>query len=293
MRVHVMGAGGQLGREVVEALLDRGVAPGDIRCCARSPGKVQDLAARGLAVRRADYDDPDSMVEAFAGADAVYLIPTFAAPEPRVVQHGAAVDAALRAGAGRLLFASFGTGNPESLFGVNPFLMYAESRLRVSGLPWTILRSGMYLDPIADWAPELVQMGRLPYPMRRARVGYVCRRDLAAATAGAILDSSTVNRAYDLTGPAAVSMDELAAAVSGATGVEVTFESISEDEFLRVCAEGEEEVPESVAQALLSLYRAAEAGEFASTTGHVGLLAGRPAEGVEPFLRRALAGREG
>jgi NAD(P)H dehydrogenase (quinone) len=292
MAIHVMGAGGQLGRKVVAALLERGLEARDVVCNVRSPDKAADLAERGLTVRRADYDDPASMVEGFAGADALLLIPTFMPVEPRVVQHGNAVRAAVEAGVGRLLFSSFGSGDPESRFHVAPFMLYAESRTRLSGLPWTILRNGMYLDPIADWAPELVQMGRLPYPVRRGRVAYVSRDDLGRAAAGALIDDAYANRAYDLTGPQALTMDQLAAAVSAATGAEIAFDRITDAQYAQICRDGEESIPDYLIPILTSLYHAVDNGEFEAVTDHVERLSGRAPETAQTYLRRVLGKRD-
>jgi NAD(P)H dehydrogenase (quinone) len=289
MGIHVMGAGGQLGRKVVEALRQQGIPAADVVCNVRDPDKVADLAERGFSVRRADYDDPASMVAGFAGADALLLIPTFMPVELRVVQHGNAVDAAVRAAVGRIAFSSFGSGSPESRFHVAPFMLYAESRTRLSGLPWTILRNGMYLDPIADWAPELVQMGRLPYPVEQGRVAYISRDDLARATASALLDDAHLGRVFDLTGPEALTMDRLAEIVSEATGAAITYDRITDEQYARVCREGEESVPQYLIPILTSLYHAVDNGEFARVTDHVERLTGSGAEDALSYLRRCVA----
>jgi NAD(P)H dehydrogenase (quinone) len=290
MAIHVMGAGGQLGRKVVQGLLDRGVAAGDLVCNVRSPDRVADLAEQGLTVRRADYDDPASMVEGFAGADALLLIPTFMPVEPRVVQHGNAVAAAVEAGVGRLAFCSFGSGTPDSRFHVAPFMLYAESKTRLSGLPWTILRDGMYLDPIADWVPELIEMGRLPYPVQRGKVAYISRDDLGRAIAGALTDDGAVDQAFDLTGPEALSMERLAEIVSTVTGEIVVFDRITDEEYAQICRDGEEQIPDFLIPILTSLYHAVDNGEFGAVTDHVERLSGAPAEDAEGYLRRVLAG---
>lgn len=289
MTVNVMGAGGQLGRKVVEALLDRGVDAADVVCCVRSPEKVADLAERGLTVCRADYDEPASMVEAFRGADALLLIPTLIPVEARVVQQGNAVGAAVEAGVSRLVFSSFGSGSPESKFLVAPFMLYAESKTRLSGLPWTILRNGMYLDAIADWVPELVQMGRLPYPVKKGKAAFISRDDLGRATAGALLDDSCAGQVFDLTGPEAQSMDRLAATISEVTGKSVVFDSIDDEQYAQICREGAEEVPEYLIPILTSLYHEVEACGFEKVTDHVERLAGIPPEDVATYLRRVLA----
>jgi NAD(P)H dehydrogenase (quinone) len=73
MSIVVTGASGQLGRLTVEALLRRGVPASDIVATARDTARIKDLADRGVAVRRADFADPDSLAAAFAGADKLLI----------------------------------------------------------------------------------------------------------------------------------------------------------------------------------------------------------------------------
>lgn len=288
MAVNIMGAGGQLGRKVLQALLDQGARPGDIVASAHSPSKIDDFSRRGINVKEADYDDPASLTEAFAGSEVLLLIPSIAPVEHRVRQHGNAVEAAAAAGVKRVLFASLATAIPTSRFSVSPFFLYAEAKLRLSGLDWTILRNNMYLDPVADWIPELVEMGRLPYPVKSGRVAYVCRDDLARAVAAACLNSGHSNKIYELTGPEALSMPRLAEIISRAAGAPVRFDSISEDEYAEICRQGNEEVPEVLIQMLITLYRAVDNNEFANATDHVESLTGRPAERAEDFIPRVI-----
>ena len=287
MTINVVGATGQLGGKVMAALLAQGAASSDLIASVRTPAKAQALQAQGIMVRHADYDDGDTLRAAFEGTDVLLLIPSTAPVEPRILQHARAVEAAQAAGVQRLLFSSFAAASPTSAFAVAPFMLYAEAKTRQSGLGWTILRNGMYLDPIADWTPELVAMGRLPYPVARGRVAYISRDDLARATAAACLDDAHSGCVYDLTGGEAVSMPELAAAIAAATGAPVVFDHVSDDAFRAVCrADGESD---HITEILLTMYRAVEQGEFEQVTDHVEHLTGQPPQTVRAYLNAALA----
>ena len=286
MKINVLGATGQLGRKVVQALLDEGAAPEDLIASARSPKKASDLAERGVAVRRADYDEPDTLREAFRETDVLLLIPTSAPAEPRVLQHAHALEAAREAGVRRVAFASVAAAEPTSAFLVAPFILYAESKLRLSGMEWTILRNGMYLDPLAEWAPALVEMGRLPYPVAEGRVAYIARDDLARSLAAACLNTGHEGKLYELTGPEALSMPELAQALSEATGRSITYDQVTEEAYAESCrADG---VPEPLVEVLVSMYRAVDNGEFERVTGDVEELTGRPAQTVQTYLNSVL-----
>jgi NAD(P)H dehydrogenase (quinone) len=228
------------------------------------------------------------MKGAFQDTDVLLLIPTLAPVEHRVQQFFQALEAAKAAGVKRVVFSSFATAVPESKFYVSPFYMYAESKLRLSGLEWTILRNGMYLDPIADWIPELVEMGRLPYPVKEGKTAYISREDLARATAAACLDSGHSEKVYELTGAEALSMPRLAEIISKVTGKPVRFDCITDDEFAQVCREGNEDVPEPMIAILTSLYHAVDNKEFERVTDHVELLTGTPPETAESYLARKI-----
>src|SRR5689334_11512514 len=103
--IAVTGATGHLGRLVVDALISRGVEPGSIVAAVRSPEKAAGLLARGVQVREADYDRPETLATAFAGVDRLLLIST-SSPGSRLQQHLAAIGAAKEAGVGFVAYTS-------------------------------------------------------------------------------------------------------------------------------------------------------------------------------------------
>jgi NAD(P)H dehydrogenase (quinone) len=287
MKINVMSPTGQLGAKIMRSLLEL-VPAEDLIGSARKPDKAEEFAGLGIDIRHADYDDVESMIKAFAGTDILHLIPTLSPIEPRKVQHTDAIAAARAAGVKKVVFSSFASASPDSKFYVAPFMVFAEAVLRESGLDWTILRDGMYLDPIADWIPELVEMGRLPYPVKSGKVAYISRDDLARATAAALTGEGHSERIYELTGAEALSMERLAEIISGVTGRPVRFDSITDEEYAEICRTGREEVPEFIIPMLTTLYHAVDNGEFELVTDHVEMLTGRPPETAESYLRSAL-----
>ncbi len=286
MKINVMAAGGQLGQEVLQALLDQNVLPEDIIASVRTPAKMQDWAAKGIQVRKADYDVFETMIAAFQDTEILLLIPSIVPVEPRVQQHGSAVNAARAAGVKRILFSSLTTAIPESRFFVSPFLLYAESKIRVNPMDWTLLRNTMYLDPVADWMPELVEMGRLPYPVKSGKVAYTSRNMIAQATAMACIQSGHSHKIYELTGNQALSMEEMAELIAKVTGTPIRFDSITDQEYVDICRTGHEEVPEYLIEILTSIYWAVDNGEFARATDHIERLTGSAPESPQTYLSR-------
>ena len=101
----VTGATGQLGRAIVEQLVER-VPAGEVGASVRDPAKAADLTALGVRVRRGDFADPASLAQAFAGATQVLVVSSNAAAYggDTLAQHRAAIDAARAAGARRLVY---------------------------------------------------------------------------------------------------------------------------------------------------------------------------------------------
>ncbi|MBR9804884.1 SDR family NAD(P)-dependent oxidoreductase, partial [bacterium] len=119
---------------------------------------------------------------------------------------------------------------------------------------------------------------------------YVSRDDLARSFAAASLDDSHTGKIYSLTGPESLSMNDLAAAISQATGKAIPFDRVTEDEFVEICRMGNE--PEVMIGILLSMYRAVDQGEFSDVTDDILKLTGRhPMTALEYLQQRCGTGK--
>ncbi|MDE2935335.1 MAG: SDR family oxidoreductase [Chloroflexota bacterium] len=286
MKINVLGGTGQLGSRIIDSLLRAGARPEQLVISCRNEAKARRFAELGIEIRYADYDVPESLAPAFDDTDVLMQIPSMAPVEDRVIEHDRILAGAKSASVRRIVFSSFSAARTDSLFLIAPYLVYAETKVRLCGIDWTILRNGMYLDPLADWAPELVKQGRLPYPVQSGRVAYISRDDLARASASALMQDGHSGQVYELTGPEAVSMPQLAGALTAATGTPIAFDCVSESEFEAICRK--DDIPDEIVAILASMYRAVDHGEFARVTDHVELLSGAPAESVEAHLQRAI-----
>lgn len=281
-----MGATGQLGRRVMQALLDQGASADDLITSVRSPKKAHDLFGHHFTVRHGDYNEPTSLRLAFKETDILLLIPTLAPVEQRITQHFNALQAAKDGGVKRVVFVSFMAAEPGSQFLLSPFYLYAEARLRLSGLPWTIVRNGMYIDPVADWIPDLVEMGHLSYPVNHGKVAYISRDDLARGLAATCLAEKQEGKLYKFTGSRAISMEELAKIISKVTGHRIPFKKVNENEFSQICKT--DNITDSMIEILLSMYRAVDQGEFEVVTTDIEQLTGIPPKSVDHAVEKYL-----
>lgn len=220
----VTGASGQLGRRVVELLLET-VPASAIIATTRTPSKLDDFAAQGVTVRQADFDDADGLAAAFAGADRMLLISAEDAVTPgrRLRQHQNAVRAAQAAGVSHVVYTGIVNPVPESPVGVNGDHAGTEAALAESGMGWTSIRENIYADMLPGSLARAVQMGQLFSAAGDGKAAYVTREDCARASAAALAADYSGTRTLDITGPDALSQADLARIASDLTGQAVVY----------------------------------------------------------------------
>ncbi len=232
MKIVVTGASGAFGRATAERLLER-TNPADLIFLSRTPDTLADFTAKGASVRRADFDDPSSLASAFAGADRMLLIST-ARVGTRVGQHRNAVEAAVKAGVGHIVYTSIlGAAEPD-----NPAIVKLDHRateeiIEASGASWTFLRDSQYAEAIAGPMVIPVLMTGQPKPDNcgDGRVAFVSRDDCVAVAAEVLMqvDGGHENKAYDLTGPELFTIPEALALAGEIAGRSMRVEHVSDE----------------------------------------------------------------
>jgi NAD(P)H dehydrogenase (quinone) len=230
VRVAITGASGQLGRLVAERVLSQ-CAPSDVILATRTPRALADFAARGAEVRRADFDEPDSLRAAFSGVESVLLI-SATDLERRVAQHRAAIAAAEAAGVRRLIYTSGSKPEPPNPAAVAPSHYATEQALAASGLAWTVLRNSLYAEYQAHEAAGAIETGVLTHNRGSGRVAYVARDDCAAAAAAVLLQDGHDGAVYDITGPESFDADALAALYEDIGGKSVAVRPLDDATFV-------------------------------------------------------------
>ena len=286
MRIIITGAGGQLGRLVTERLLQR--HPGrDLILVTRQPEAISGLADRGASVRFGDFDEPDTLDEAFRGGERLLLISTMSLGR-RVDQHRAAILAARRARVGRIVYTSMINPVPDHPIGLwVDEHRQTEDALRDAELAWTVLRNGYYAESLVDDLLVAFRSGRLVTNHGGGRVAFVSRADCAAVAAETLLDDRHAGNIYDVTGPAALDMRAVAAIGAQLSGRPI--EAIEIDDAAAAGGLVEAGLAEPLVRFVVSLGVAVRNGYYAQVSTTVRDLTGREASPLRDVLAREFA----
>lgn len=285
MSIVVTGATGHLGRLVVEHLLADGVPAEQVVATGRRTERLADLAERGVRVAAVDYDSPETLVAALEGADVVLLV-SGSEVGRRVPQHRAVVEAAVAAGARRLVYTSAPHADASPLV-LAPEHKATEEIIRASGLTFTLLRNGWYTENYLGDVQQARESGEIVAAVGDGRVASAPRDDFAAAAAVVLRTEGHDDAVYELAGDVAWSFDELAAAASEVLGRPVVFRAVtSEQRRADLLAAG---LDEGTAGFVVALDENTRDGLLAGGTDDLSRLIGRPTTPLVDGLRAALA----
>jgi uncharacterized protein YbjT (DUF2867 family) len=275
-RVLVTGAEGTVGRELVTMLVAAGVL---VRAGTHRPASVVGEEDTGYERVFLDYETLDSLLNAMRDVEVVYLV----TPQvPRSVEYvRAAVTAARRCGVGRIVrqsvFNADSAGDAISLWHRS-----AEALIASSGLAYSVLRPNSFMQNfVTIYRESIVCDDLFSLPLGHATLSNVDARDIATAATALLMDDEFDETAFTLTGPRALSGDEMAGILSGVTGRLIRYRDAPED----VGRMPRNEAERSESAALRELGVAMRAGRLAAVTDDVERLTGRAPISFEQFAR--------
>lgn len=271
--IAVTGATGGIGGRVARRLARAGAAQ---RLVVRDPARAP---AVGADVARASFDDPAAVRAALSGVATLFFVSAGEHPD-RVNLHRATVDAALEAGVRRIVYTSFLAAAVDATFTFARDHWHTEQHIRGTGVPFTFLRDSIYQDFLPYLAgPD----GAIRGPAGDGRFAPVARDDIADVAAAVLLDPGRHDgRTYDLTGPASITMAEVAAELTSATGRRITYHPETLDEAYESRAHFG--APQFEVDGWVTTYAAIATGELDLVTDAVTQVTGHPPMSLAEFF---------
>ncbi|HEY3984309.1 SDR family oxidoreductase [Cedecea sp.] len=281
--IAITGASGQLGRLVIEDLLNT-VKAEEIVAVVRNPAKVEEFARRGVQVRAADYGDVSALAKAFSGVEKVLLISSSEVGQ-RAVQHSNIIAAAKQAGVKLIAYTSLLHADKSPLALAEEHIV-TEQQLKESGVPFVLLRNGWYTENYLASVPPAIQHGVFIGSAGEGKIASATRADYAAAAAKVLTLDNQAGKVYELAGDRGWTLAELAAEVSQQSGKPVVYQNLDEADF-KAALQGAG-LPEGFAALLANSDAGAEKGGLFDDSHQLSKLIGRPTTSLSDSVKSTL-----
>ncbi|MFM2485530.1 SDR family oxidoreductase [Celerinatantimonas yamalensis] len=278
----VTGASGQLGRLVIDSLLER-IEASHIIAAVRHPDSVNDLVEKGIQVRQADYSEPESLKTAFAGVEKLLLISSSEVGQ-RAAQHKNVINAAKAAGVSLIAYTSILKADTSPLILAEEHVA-TEKLLADSGVPYVLLRNGWYSENYTMGIATTLEYG-LVGCAGEGLLSTAARADYAAAAAVVLVQDAQAGKIYELAGDHAFTLSDYAAAITKVSGKKVAYQNVSEAEYAKILVGAG--LPEGFAGILANSETGASLGGLYSTSKALSTLIGRPTTPIEDSIKAAL-----
>lgn len=274
----VTGATGTVGSEVVKALAAK---PGvTVRVAVRSAAKAEKLAGANVVAVDFDYAKPETIAAAVKGADRVFLLTPFT--EDQVELGKALIDAAKAAGVKHIVKLSAIGADIEPGIQLGRWHRAIEKLIEGSGVSYTFLRPANFMDNFINFSPPGPD-GTIYLPLGTAGVSYIDARDIGAVAAAVLTEESHYGKAYDLTGPEAVTMAEVAKAIGEASGREVHYVDVPEEAAKKAMLDMH--LPAWMVDAMMELHGICKAGYAGGVSPLVEKITGHAPRSFAQFTR--------
>lgn len=227
-KIVITGASGQYGRLATDKLIALGRGS-DLILITRTPAKLDARIAQGCDVRYGDFDKPETLIEAVKGAGKMLLI-SGTRVGARVVQHAAAIDAAVAAGVRHIAYTSF-----VNVDVANPAIVAIDHRetealIKASGVAWTMLRDAHYADAmILNAGPGFIASGLWRTSTKGAKEAMVWREDCVNCAVAVLTTPGHERKAYPITGPNRENFAEIVAMMNAIVGCQISLDETSDD----------------------------------------------------------------
>lgn len=274
----ITGAGGTVGREVVKQLE---LAKVPFRVAYFSKEKVEAALAKGIDAVIIDYNQPETLRTAFQGCDKLFLLGPNALNQMQLELN--AVEAAKAVGVQHIVKQSV-MGAEDEAFSLALLHRPVEKAIESSGMAWTFLRASSFMQNVVTFMSETIRAESAFYSASgEAKIAHVDVRDIAAVAVKALTEPTHAGQAYTLTGPEAITYDDLAQELSALLGRSISHISLPPEDLKHgMLAEG---MPEAIADRMLDLERYYREGQANHITNDIKQVTGHEPRRFAQYLR--------
>lgn len=282
--IAVTGASGNLGRLVIEHLLERRTPPDQIIALVRDSDKAADLASLGIEVRHADYDLPNTLQPALADVEKLLLISSSEIGQ-RLQQHQNIINAAKYADVGQLLYTSILHADTSQVALATEHIA-TERFIHEIGIPHLILRNGWYMENYTADLDQIIESGTLYGAAGKGRVAAATRNDYAEAAAVLLTEDHGIDRVFELCGDEPFNYDELASAIGKIAGTDVVYQNMDPEAYTQALVQSGLSL--AAAMSISDADEGVARGELDSNSTDLTDLLHRPTTSLDDVLRSAI-----
>ncbi|MEV0649354.1 SDR family oxidoreductase [Phytomonospora sp. NPDC050363] len=274
------GATGTVSTALIAELAESDV---DLRALVLDESEADGLLARGVKPYVGDLEDPRTLTPAFEGAQDLWLLTPNSPRAPE--NHMNALWAARRAGVERVVRMSAIGAAHDAPNRSGRLHALSDREIENSGMRWTILHPHWFMQNLLNEAGDIAATGTFSLNLAAARLAMIDARDIAASAARVLLDDPGRHhgKAYTLSGPRLLSMEEVAEHLGTVLGKPVEYRAVS-DETKRATLRGYG-VPPWIVDMLEEYAQAYASGWGQYSTDTVAELLGRPPRDFTDFAR--------
>jgi NAD(P)H dehydrogenase (quinone) len=287
----ITGATGHFGKATIEHLLKKGTPPHTVAALVRDEAKATELKAKGIQIRKGDYNDYASLQSAFTGIDTLLLVSGNDLHD-RLKQQESAVNAAREAGVKHIIYTSFVRKNETD---TSPIAMVGKSHIetekfiKASGIPYTILLNNLYTDMLPIFFGEQVLNTGIFLPAGSGKAAYTTRNDMAEAAANILTGQGHENKTYTIANTENYTLQDAATILQEITGKPVPYVNPTVADYTNALTQVG--VPAEYASIFASFSEAIRQGEFDASTTDLEKLLGRKPATLRDYLTSVYSGK--
>jgi len=282
MKYIITGATGHLGNHIFNELIKL-VPSSDVTAGVHTVAKAKHIADTGAKVVAIDFFKENTLIDAFGDKDVLIYVPSKSHDSySRVTELENVIKAAKTAHVGHILAMGFIADQENNPFDLSAFYGYLPRRLASSGIPYTIVKNGLYADPLVPYLPELIERHNVIYPMGDQALSFISLNDSSKAFAKVAATKELLKngKIYTLTQERNYTMPELAQVLSEVSGAKIGYQPVTLQEFSDIYNEGNE------GHMLSSMYDAGGRGLLDEVSSDYQTIMGHPATTLKDFLTK-------